>query len=131
MLALVSGAYDECLAKRDQKNGILERIASHSASFREYYDCGMIEYLGLMFSMHSSEEDFIADLTTALSAQSRNTKIPVECLLLNASCRDPAIVDMSGDVAHLRSRRAWLINRISEYVSLAPETHNLTGNEVR
>lgn len=111
-----STAFDECLRHRAAQ-GLLERIASHEVDYREYYDCGMVDYFGLMFSQQSTEDEFLAQLLAVLAGQRERTAISADCLTLGPSCADAAVIDMMGDAEHLRARRAWFIKRLNEFTS--------------
>ena len=113
---LVAKAYDQCSRQRGGQ-GLRERISTHAADFREFYDCGLIDYLALMFSSGRSDAQFIPDLVAALGFPPETTgAIPVDCMLLSAACKDPVLLDMMGDSAHLEARRAWFDEQWNAYV---------------
>lgn len=120
---LVTDAYDACVAKRADQ-GLLERITSHQADHREHYDCGMINYFGLMFSLGDSDEDFLDKLQAALGGDAKALDSTTNCLLLSATCSDPAVKDMMGDLAHLQARRQWFMAKLNDYLSIPQSAQN-------
>jgi hypothetical protein len=91
--------------------------AAHKLQSPRVFDCGMVDYLGLMFSQQSTEDEFLAQLLAVLAGQRERTAISADCLTLGPSCADAAVIDMMGDAEHLRARRAWFIRRLNEFTS--------------
>jgi len=77
----------------------------------------LVDYFALMFSQRASEDDFLARLTSLLGNPPAVPTRAEDCLLQGPSCADPVLADMMGDAAHLRSRRAWLLERMDEFAA--------------
>jgi len=112
--ALVTTAYDECLARRGAK-GLMQRVVDRDANYREFYDCGMIDYFALMFSLGMGEQEFVSELASALGDRPGETKIARDCLVLGAACESPVLADMMGDSIRLQSREAWFKAHLSQF----------------
>jgi hypothetical protein len=111
LTAMVSRAFDECLRKRDSL-GFLERVEKRTAHFREYYDCGMIYYLALMFESSDGgtvdkEKRFITSLLPAFRTAPEMREDAQYCALISDRCERPVSKKMLGDHETLKAQRLW------------------------
>ncbi len=117
---MISNAYDACQRRRDTK-GLLERVAGRVADFREYYDCGMIYYFGLMFDQPASEgirveDTFVAELASAFRDAPVVAREKAHCLLMRPGCSRSVAIGMLGDAEALKAMRPWFDDRLRSYL---------------
>jgi hypothetical protein len=118
--SMISSAYDACQRRRDTK-GLLERVATRVADFREYYDCGMIYYFGLMFDQPESEGVRIEDaFVSELAAAFRDAPVMkgenADCLLMSPACSRSVAIRMLGDGEALKAMRPWFEERLRSHL---------------
>lgn len=118
--SMISSAYDACQRRRDTK-GLLERVATRVADFREYYDCGMIYYFGLMFDQPESEGVRIEDaFVSELAAAFRDAPVMkggnADCLLMSPACSRSVAIRILGDGEALKAMRPWFEERLRSHL---------------
>lgn len=120
LTSIVSRAYNECQRKRGT-TGLLERAQNRTADSREYYDCGMIYYLALMFDAPDGDTTegeirFVNSLVQAFQAAPKTRDDVQRCELMSVTCDRPVAKQMLGDSDSLRARRAWFDGKWNSYL---------------
>ncbi len=116
LTSLVTRAYDECARQRGP-SGLLERVAKDTADYREYYDCGLINYFSLLLDSAGGEKKFVGSVLAALhNPDATATDEMRSCLLMSASCAHPVLTKMLQDSNSLEAQRAWFISRWTDYL---------------
>jgi hypothetical protein len=128
----VSRAYDECRRRRGS-SGLIDRLTSRSAHFREYYDCGAIYYFALMFEWSADNTDgqevrFVADLSSALQGLANREASATRCVFVQPGCDKILATSMLGDAESLAKARGRFDVALDSFLTSRPTFRSQSSN---
>ena len=122
LVQMVVRSFDECEGTRGSSN-LLARVASGTASVREYYSCGMIFFLGLFLENLErngvrDEGRFLRELFSAFGGAPSADSGFAKCALMMEGCELTAFRELLGDAAQLKAARQRFVQSWTRYLAL-------------